>query len=97
MAGTGRRGVLITLTPQGRSLVDTAAAQHLANERRILSGLTAAEQRQLAGLLRKLSLTLPPQEKDEPRPAPANRTPPLMTANRTRPPAHHEPHATRWP
>ena len=62
----GRRGVLITLTPQGRSLVDTAAAQHLANERRILSGLTAAEQRQLAGLLRKLSLTLPPQEKDEP-------------------------------
>ena len=62
----GRRGVLITLTPQGRGLVDTAAAQHLANERRILSGLTAAEQRQLAGLLRKLSLTLPPQEKDEP-------------------------------
>ena len=43
-----RRGVLIALTPQGRRLVDTAAATHLANERRILSGLTAAEQRQLA-------------------------------------------------
>jgi len=55
-----RRGVLITLTPQGRSLVDDAAVKHMANERRILSGLTAAEQRQLADLLRKLSLTLPP-------------------------------------
>ena len=60
-----RRGVLITLTPQGHSLVDAAAAHHLANEQRILSGLTAAEQDQLAGLLRKLSLTLPPQEKHE--------------------------------
>src|SRR5215469_15932037 len=58
-----RRGVLIALTPQGRSLVDTAAATHLANERRILSGLTAAEQRQLADLLRKLSVTLPAPEK----------------------------------
>ena len=67
-----RRGLLIALTPQGRSLVDAAAANHLANERRILSGLTAAEQRQLAGLLRKLSVTLPPQEKDEP-PAPSSR------------------------
>jgi DNA-binding MarR family transcriptional regulator len=63
-----RRGVLIALTPQGRRLVDTAAVQHLANERRILSGLTSAEQRQLADLLRKLSLTLPPQDKDEPPP-----------------------------
>ena len=64
-----RRGVLIALTPQGRRLVDTAAPEHLANERRILSGLTAPEQRQLAGLLRKLSITLPPQGKDEPAPA----------------------------
>ena len=58
-----RRGVLIALTPQGRRLVEEAAVTHLANERRILSGLTAAEQRQLADLLRKLSVTLPPQEK----------------------------------
>jgi DNA-binding MarR family transcriptional regulator len=63
-----RRGVLITLTPQGRRLVDSAAAKHLANERRILGGLTAAEQRQLADLLRKLSIALPAQEKDEPPP-----------------------------
>jgi len=64
-----RRGVMIALTPQGRKLVDNAAAKHLANERRILSGLTATEQGQLAGLLRKLSITLPPQVKDEPPPA----------------------------
>jgi hypothetical protein len=38
----------------------------MANEQRILSGLTAAEQRQLADLLRKLRITLPPLEEDEP-------------------------------
>jgi DNA-binding MarR family transcriptional regulator len=58
-----RRGVLITLTPQGSSLVDKAAVKHMANERHILAGLTAAEQRQLADLLRKLSITLPPENK----------------------------------
>jgi DNA-binding MarR family transcriptional regulator len=45
-----RRGVLITLSPRGR----------------ILSGLTAAERDQLAGLLRKLRITLPPLAEDEP-------------------------------
>ena len=55
-----RRGVLIALTPQGSSVVDKASVNHMANERHILSGLTAAEQRQLADLLRKLNLTLPP-------------------------------------
>jgi DNA-binding MarR family transcriptional regulator len=63
-----RRGVLIALTAQGRKLVDKAAATHLANERRILSGLSAADQRQLAGLLRKLSTTLPAPENDQPLP-----------------------------
>jgi len=58
VAGTGPPRRPDHADPQGRSLVGTAAAQHLANERRILSGLTAAEQRQLAGLLRELSLTL---------------------------------------
>jgi DNA-binding MarR family transcriptional regulator len=60
-----RRGVLITLTPQGRRLVDKASVTHMANEKRILSGLTPAEQRQLADLLRKLRLTLPPPADDE--------------------------------
>ena len=69
-----RRGVLIALTPQGRSLVDNAADKHMANESRILSGLSAAEQRQLAGLLRKLTLTLPP-EGDDKQPPPDPRQP----------------------
>jgi DNA-binding MarR family transcriptional regulator len=56
---TDRRSVLITLTPKGRRLVDKAAASHTANEHHILSGLTAAEQRQLADLLRNLNITLP--------------------------------------
>jgi DNA-binding MarR family transcriptional regulator len=64
-----RRGVLITLTPKGRSLVDNASVKHMANEQRIISGLTEAEQRQLADLLRKLRITLPPLEEDELPPA----------------------------
>jgi DNA-binding MarR family transcriptional regulator len=55
-----RRSTLIALTDAGRELVDTATAAHLANERRILAGLTAAEQGRLADLLRKLTLALPP-------------------------------------
>jgi DNA-binding MarR family transcriptional regulator len=58
-----RRGVLIALTPQGRRLVDKASVKHLANERHILSGLSAAEQHQLADLLRKLGNTLPPEQR----------------------------------
>jgi DNA-binding MarR family transcriptional regulator len=55
-----RRGILITLTPKGRKLVDAAVADHVANEHHILGRLTKAEQRQLAVLLRKLQLGLPP-------------------------------------
>lgn len=51
-----RRGTLIELTDRGRELVDTAVVAHLANERAMLGALTAAEQEQLAGLLRKLLL-----------------------------------------
>ncbi len=54
-----RRGTLIALTAAGRSLVDLATDAHLANERRILAGLSEAEQRRLAELLRKLTLALP--------------------------------------
>jgi DNA-binding MarR family transcriptional regulator len=54
-----RRGTLITLTDAGRELIDTLTAAHLANERRILAGLTEPEQRRLADLLRKLQLGLP--------------------------------------
>jgi DNA-binding MarR family transcriptional regulator len=51
-----RRGTLITLTDAGRALIDGVTEAHLANERRLLSALTGAEQRQLADLLRKLRL-----------------------------------------
>jgi DNA-binding MarR family transcriptional regulator len=53
-----RRGIQIALTAKGRRLVDAATAEHLENERRMLSGLTAAEQRRLAAQLKKLGLTL---------------------------------------
>jgi len=54
-----RRGTLIALTDKGRAAIDATTADHLANERRLLEALTAEEQRQLAGLLRKLRLALP--------------------------------------
>jgi DNA-binding MarR family transcriptional regulator len=60
-----RRGILIALTEDGRELVDSTVAHHLDNERRILGALSQTEQRQLADLLRKLQLGLPPY----PRPA----------------------------
>ena len=56
-----RRGTLITLTDRGRELIDTLTAAHLENERRILAALSEADRRQLADLLRKLQLGLPPQ------------------------------------
>jgi DNA-binding MarR family transcriptional regulator len=49
-----RRGVVVTLTPAGLELVDRIAAEHLANEERLLEPLTGEERRELAGLLRRL-------------------------------------------
>jgi DNA-binding MarR family transcriptional regulator len=48
------RGLLVELTAKGRRLVDRLAAGHLANEDRLLAGLTAAEREELERLLRKL-------------------------------------------
>jgi DNA-binding MarR family transcriptional regulator len=56
---TDRRGILISLTPAGRELIDSVTEDHLANERRLLAALTEAEQLELAGLLRQLQLGLP--------------------------------------
>lgn len=50
-----RRGVLVHLTDSGRATVDSALADLLVKEREILSGLTPAGSRKLAGLLRELS------------------------------------------
>ncbi|KQR32669.1 MarR family winged helix-turn-helix transcriptional regulator [Curtobacterium sp. Leaf154] len=52
------RGILVSLTSQGRVAVDAAIADLLAAERDILSGVSADEQGQLAGLLRRLILGL---------------------------------------
>jgi len=52
------RGVLVTLTETGRRLFDRVAPEHLANEDVLLSALTGTECEQLAGLLRKLLISL---------------------------------------
>jgi len=49
-----RRGKLIALTENGERVVDETIARHVANEERLLTVLTAAEQEQLNALLRKL-------------------------------------------
>jgi DNA-binding MarR family transcriptional regulator len=61
---TDRRGRLVALTDRGRELVDTAVAEHLDNERRLLGALDSAEREQLAGLLRKLLVSAPFRELD---------------------------------
>ena len=52
------RAVVVTLTDTGRKALDDALPDHLATERDMLAGLTAAEQEQLAGLLRSWLVAL---------------------------------------
>lgn len=49
-----RRGVLVRLTPEGKDAVDGAFAALLDAERDLLTGLSDADQRGLADLLRRL-------------------------------------------
>jgi DNA-binding MarR family transcriptional regulator len=49
-----RRGKLIALTNAGKRVIDETVGRHVANEERMLSVLTAAEQEKLNTLLRKL-------------------------------------------
>jgi DNA-binding MarR family transcriptional regulator len=49
-----RRGKLIALTAAGRHVIDETLTRHVANEERLLSVLTPAEQGKLNALLRKL-------------------------------------------
>jgi DNA-binding MarR family transcriptional regulator len=53
-----RRGTLVRLTRKGRTTVDRALADHIANEAVLLSSLTSAEQRTLDRLLRRLLVDL---------------------------------------
>ncbi|MFD5319303.1 MarR family winged helix-turn-helix transcriptional regulator [Streptomyces sp. NPDC127098] len=50
-----RRGVLVRLTESGKTHADQALAGLLRQERALLGSLSAAERRQLAGLLRALT------------------------------------------
>ena len=79
-----RRGVVVTLTPRGRRLVEAVAGEHLANERRLLGPLTAKEQEALAGLLRKLLLAY---EAKAPMPAPTSDRPLRARGGRSSPAA----------
>jgi DNA-binding MarR family transcriptional regulator len=49
-----RRGKLIALTDDGKRVIDETIGRHVANEERLLSGLTPAEQKKLNALLTKL-------------------------------------------
>ena len=57
-----RRGTLISLTDEGRNVIDATTGAHWDNERRILGALGEDDQRRLADLLRKLQLGLPPDQ-----------------------------------
>jgi len=49
-----RRGKLIALTDSGKRVIDETIGRHVANEQRLLSVLTAAEQEKLNALFKKL-------------------------------------------
>lgn len=53
-----RRVVYIQLTPAGQKLIDEVLERHFAEQNEMLSGLTRTEQRQLAGLLSRLEVSL---------------------------------------
>jgi DNA-binding MarR family transcriptional regulator len=68
-----KRGMLVELTETGRDLLREVGPLHLANERRMLAPLTAAEQSTITSLLRTVLLAF---EHDNP-------TPHRATAQRT--------------
>ncbi|WP_208539346.1 MarR family winged helix-turn-helix transcriptional regulator [Algihabitans albus] len=49
-----RRGILVSLTPTGRDLIERAVPEHLANQTRLTAVLTAEELCDLSALLKKL-------------------------------------------
>jgi DNA-binding MarR family transcriptional regulator len=49
-----RRTIRISLTPRGREVVDAALRDHVDNEERLISALTAGQREQLESLLRIL-------------------------------------------
>jgi DNA-binding MarR family transcriptional regulator len=53
-----RRGSLVELTKRGRGAVDAAMDRHADAEQALVEGLNAREREQLAGLLRKLLISV---------------------------------------
>jgi DNA-binding MarR family transcriptional regulator len=53
-----RRGTLVYLTPDGNSLIEAAMRRHADVERELVTGLSERERAQLAGLLRRLLLSV---------------------------------------
>jgi DNA-binding MarR family transcriptional regulator len=53
-----RRSLLIELSPAGLALIDELIVSHVSREKKLVSPLTAAEQKQLAGLLGRFLITL---------------------------------------
>ena len=49
-----RRGVLVRLTPKGKTVIDKAVEAHVTNEERLLRSLGPADRRALDDLLRRL-------------------------------------------
>jgi DNA-binding MarR family transcriptional regulator len=61
-----KRGVLVTLTARGRKAADAALAELLRSERRLLTGLDAAQRAELAALLRILLAPFDAGQRPEP-------------------------------
>ena len=59
-----KRGVLVTLTAEGRARVDAALADLLGREEALLAGLDSGERQELAGLLRILLAPFDADAKD---------------------------------
>jgi DNA-binding MarR family transcriptional regulator len=55
-----RRGVLVELTEAGREVLEQAVGADIEGERNLVAGLTAAERRSLAAMLKKLLTSLEP-------------------------------------
>ncbi|HET7420461.1 MAG TPA: MarR family transcriptional regulator [Candidatus Dormibacteraeota bacterium] len=53
-----RRGVIVELTDEGRSVLDQAVQANTSTERELVQGLDAAEARELAALLKKMLAAL---------------------------------------
>lgn len=61
-----RRGVLVELTEEGRSVLGQAVKANTGVERELIAGLTRSEHAQLAGLLKRLLAGLESQAGEEP-------------------------------